>query len=166
MVTLRAVSCTTAEYVGSAKATGCTITEERDVVGDEADQPSEDEDEDEEVTSYVNTSSLDALHLLFFFDCEYNDHIIEVGAKVVAVPTSVNTSQHHYGLMIHSSLNIAQAVQPRYGITIQIMIAEPPITHVLEELYAWISSTVQVEHSHALQYYLYLLHTMALCLIF
>ena len=70
MVTLRAVICTTAEYVGSAKATGCTITEERDVVGDEADQPSEDEDEDEEVTSYVNTSSLHALHLLFFFDCE------------------------------------------------------------------------------------------------
>ena len=67
MVTLRAVSCTT---VGSAKATGCTITKERDVVGDEADQPSEDEGEDEEVTSDVNSSSSDALHLLFFFDCK------------------------------------------------------------------------------------------------
>ena len=162
MMTLQAVSCTTAEYVDSAKATGCTITKERDVVGDEADQPSEDEGEDEEVTSDVNRSSSDALHLLFFFHCKstggstYNDHIIEVGAKVVAVPSSVSISQHHYGSLIHFSLNIAQAVQPRYGITMQMLAAEPPITHVLEELYAWISSTVQVEHSHALQYYLVL----------
>ena len=35
-----------------------------------------------------------------------------------------------------------------------MLVAEPPFRHVLEELYAWISSTVQeVEHSHALQYY-------------
>ena len=37
MVTLRAVGCTTAKYVGSsgsAEATGCTATEEKDVVGD------------------------------------------------------------------------------------------------------------------------------------
>ena len=74
MVTLRAVGCTTAEYVGSsgtAEASGCTVIEERDVVGDEVDQPSEDEGEDEEVFADVNrSSSSDALPLLFFFDCE------------------------------------------------------------------------------------------------
>ena len=166
MVTLRAVGCTTAEYVGSsaagtAEASGCTVTEERDVVGDEVDQPSEDEGEDEEVSADVNrSSSSDALPLLFFFDCEstggstYNDHIIEAGAKVVAVPSSVSISQHHYGSLIHSSQNIAQAVQKKCGITTQMLVAEPPFRHVLEELYAWINSTVQeVEHSHALKYY-------------
>ena len=158
MVTLRAVGCTTAEYVGSSgtpEASGCTVTEERDVVGDEVDQPSEDEGEDEKVSTDVNrSSSSDALPLLFFFDCEsiggstYNDHIIEVGAKGVSI------SQHHYGSLIHSSRNIAQAVQKKCGITTQMLVAEPPFRHVLEELYAWISSTVQeVEHSHALKYY-------------
>ena len=112
MATPSAVGCTTAEYVGSsgtAEATGCTVTEERDVVSDEADQPSEDEGKDEEVPSDVSRSSSDALPLLFFLECEstggstYYDHIIEVGAKVVAVPSSVSISQHHYGSLIHSS---------------------------------------------------------------
>ena len=60
MVTLQAVGCTTAEYVGSsgiAEATSCTVTEETDVVGDEADQPSEDEGKDEEVSAGVNSSA-------------------------------------------------------------------------------------------------------------
>ena len=72
MVTLWAVGCTTAGYVGSsgtAKATSCTVTKERDVVGDEAEKPSELEGEDEEVSVDVNrSSSSDALPLLFFLD--------------------------------------------------------------------------------------------------
>ena len=95
---------------GTTEASGCTVTEERDVFGDEVDQPSEDEGEDEEVSTDVNrSSSLDVLPLLFFFDCKstggstYNDHIIKVGAKVVAVPGSVSISQHHYSSLIHSS---------------------------------------------------------------
>ena len=35
-----------------------------------------------------------------------------------------------------------------------MLVAEPPFTHILEELYAWISSTVQeVGHLHALKRY-------------
>ena len=35
-----------------------------------------------------------------------------------------------------------------------MLVAVPPFRHVLEELHAWISSTVQdVEHSLALKYY-------------
>ena len=84
----------------------------------------------------------------------YNDHIIEVGTKVVAVPDSVSISQHEYGSLIHSSQNIAKAVQDKCGITMQILVAEPQFRHVLEELLAWICSTVQeVEQSQALQYY-------------
>ena len=65
------MGCTTAEYVGSsgtAEATGCTVTEIRDVIGDEADQPSEDEGEYEEVSTNVNrsSSSSHALPVLFF----------------------------------------------------------------------------------------------------
>ena len=67
MITLRAVGCTTAEYVGSsdtAEATSCN--HRRDVVDDKTDQPSEDEVEDEEVSADVNrSSSSDALPLLF-----------------------------------------------------------------------------------------------------
>ena len=40
MITLRAIGCTTAEYVGSsatAEATSSTVIEEKDVVGDEED---------------------------------------------------------------------------------------------------------------------------------
>ena len=120
------------------------------MVGDETDQPSEDEGEDEEVSAGVNrSSSSDALPLLFFFDCEftggsmYNDHIIEADAKVVAVPSSVSISQHQYGSLIHYSQNTAQAVQKKSGITMQMLVAEPSFRHVLEEIYARISLTVQ-----------------------
>ena len=97
MITLRAVGCTTAEYVGSsgtAGATSSTAVEERDEVVDEEDQPFGDDnntDECEEVSPNVDGPSSDELPLLFFFDCEstggsmYTDHMIEVGAKVVAV---------------------------------------------------------------------------------
>ena len=74
---------------------------EIDVVGDKANLPSEDENEDEEVSADVSRlSSSVTLFLLLFFDCEstsrsmYNDHIIEVGVKVVAVLSSDSISQH------------------------------------------------------------------------
>ena len=98
-----ASGCATAEYIGlsgTTKATSSTATEQRDIIGDEEDQPSEDEGEFEEVSVDVSLPSSDALPLLFFFDCEYtsgsmyNDHIIKVGSKVVAVPGSVSISNH------------------------------------------------------------------------
>ena len=166
MITLRAVGCTTAEYVGSsatAEATSSTAIEEKDGVGDEEDQPFGDEDnvdESEEVSTGVDGPSSDELPLLFFFDCEstggtmYSDHIIEVGAKVVSVPNSVNITQHQYGSLIHSSRSIAKVVQSKCGITAQMLVAEPPFLHVLEELLAWISSTVkEVEQCQQLKYF-------------
>ena len=140
MITLRAVGCTTAEYVGSpgtAEATSSTAIEERDKVVDEEDQPFGDDsntDECEKVSADVDGPSSDELPLLFFFDCEstgrsmYTDHMIEVGEKVVAVPNSVSITQRQYGSLIHSSPSIAQAAQ--------MLVAEPPFRHVLEELLA------------------------------
>ena len=149
MVTLRDSGCATAEYVGlsgTAEATSSTVTEQRDMIGEEEDQPSEDEGKFEEVSVDVSLPSSDALPLLFFFDCEstggsmYNDHIIEVGAKVVAVPGSVSINKHQYGSLIHASQNSAQ---DKCGITMQVPVAEPRFKHVLEELLAWICLTVQ-----------------------
>ena len=155
IITLRAVGCTTTEYVGSfatAEATSSRIIEEKDVVGDEEDQlfgNEDNADELEEVSTGVDGSSSDELPLLFFFDCEstagsmYSDHIFEVGAKVVAVPNSVNITQHQYGSLIHFSQNIAKVVQSKCGITAQMLLTETPFLHVLEELLVWICSTVQ-----------------------
>ena len=76
MITLRAIGCTTVEYAGSsatAEATSSTVIEEKDVVGDEEDQPFGDKDnvdELEKVSAGVDGSSSDELHRLFFFDCE------------------------------------------------------------------------------------------------
>ena len=70
----------------------------------------------------------------------YNVHIVEVGTKVVAAPNSVNITQHQYGSLIHSSQNITKAVQSKCGITAQMLVTEYPFRHVLEELFAWISS--------------------------
>ena len=147
----------------TAEATSSTVIEEKDVVGDEEDQSFGDEDnpdELEEVSAGVDGPSSDELPLLFFFDCEstggsmYSDHIIEVGAKVVAVPNSVNITQHQYGSLIHSSRNIAKVVQSKCGITAQMLVIEPPFLHVLEELLLWISSTVQqVEQCQQLKYF-------------
>ena len=161
MITLRAVGCTTAEYVGSSGTTEATSS----TVEDEEDQPSGYEgdennaDESEEVSADVDKPS-DELPLLFFFDCEstggsmYTDHIVEAGAKVIAVPNSVNITWHQYGSLIHSSQSIAKAVQSKCGITAQMLVTEPPFRHVLEELLAWISSTVQeVEQHQHLRYF-------------
>ena len=166
MITLRAVGCTIAEYIGSsgtAEPTSSTAIEERVEVVDEEDQPFGDDNntnECEEVSANVDGPSSDELPLLFFFYCEftggsmYTDHMIEVGAEVVAVPDSVNITQCQYGSLIHSSRSIAKAVQSKCGITAQMLVAKPPFRHVLEELLAWISSAVQeVEQWQELKYF-------------
>ena len=70
------------------------------------------------------------------------------------MPNSVSISEHQYGSLIHSSRTIARAVQSKCGITAQMLVPEPPFRHVLEELLAWISSTVQeVEQWQELKYF-------------
>ena len=95
LVTLRAVGCTTAEYVGSS------MTDASDYVDDDVDNVEAEDAEDGTTTgdcdpptddNETQVSQSNMLPLLFFFDCEstggsmYEDHIIEVGAKVVAAP--------------------------------------------------------------------------------
>ena len=117
-------------------------------------------DECDEISADVDAPPSDELPLLFFFDCEstggsmYNDHIIEVSVKVVAVPDSVSITPHQYGSLIHTSRTIAKVVQSKCGITAQMLLAEPPFRHVLEEFLAWISSTLQeVEQWQELKYF-------------
>ena len=70
------------------------------------------------------------------------------------MPNSVNITWHQYGSLIHSSRSIAKAVQSKCGITAQMLVTEPPFRHVLEELLAWIFSTVQeVEQHQHLRYF-------------
>ena len=94
MVTLRAVGCTTAEYVGSS------MTDAPDSVDDNVDY--KEPDDEEETTAgdcdpptddnETQDSQPIMLHLMFFYDFKstgesiYEDHVIEVGAKVVAAP--------------------------------------------------------------------------------
>ena len=65
-------------------------------------------DECDEISADIDALPSDELPLLFF-DSEstggsmYNNHIIKVGAKVVAVPDSVSITQHQYGSLIHTS---------------------------------------------------------------
>ena len=116
MITLRAVGCATAEYVGSSgtiEATSSTIIEEKDVIDDD-DQPFEDENninECDEISAKVDGLPSDELPMLFFFDCEstggsmYNDHIIEASAK----SRSVSHSKLGIKGMLVKSLSIATA---------------------------------------------------------
>ena len=79
------------------------------------------------------------LPLLFYYDCEstggstYDDHIIEVGAKVIAAPDSADIPQLEYSSLIHSSRTIVKAVQNKCGISARILVTEPPIRHVFKE---------------------------------
>ena len=97
----------------------------------------------------IAESQSNMLPLLFFYDCEstggsmYDDHIIEVGAKVVAAPGSADISQFEYGSLIHSSRTIVKAVQSKCGITARMLVTEPNF-HAFEELLSWISGTIKI----------------------
>ena len=124
----------------------------------------------------VDGPSSDELPLLFFFDCEstggsmYNDHIIELGAKVVevvAVPNSVSITQHQYGSLIHTSQSIAKAVQSKCGIAAQMLVTEPPFRHVLKSfLHGSLQLYKKWSSGKSSNIFQYLLPTMDLFLIF
>ena len=159
MVTLRAVGCTTAEYVGSS------MIDAPDSVDDDVDD--EEPDDEDETTAgdcdpptddcdlptddnEMEDSQPSMLPLMFFYDCEstggsiYEDHIIEVGAKVVAAPCSTDISQLEYSSLIHSSRIIVKAVQDKCGISARMLVTKPPFLHVFEELLSWISGTIKI----------------------
>ena len=91
MVTLRAVGCSTAEYVGSSR-TADTPYSEMDCDEPDDEEPAEADtdaaggDCDPSTDGNDSESQSNMLPLLFFYDCEstggstYDDHIIEVGA--------------------------------------------------------------------------------------
>ena len=95
-------------------------------------------------------SQSNMLPLLFFYDCEstggstYDDHIIEVGAKVVAAPDSADIPQLEYSSLIHSSRTIVKAVQSKCGISARMLVTEPPFRHVLEEFLQWIYGIIRI----------------------
>ena len=157
MVTLRAVGCTTAEYVGSSGSADTSESPADDVDCDEAednqaeaDNDATGDDCDPSTESHTEELQSNMLPMLFFYDCEstggstYDDHIIEVGAKVVAAPDSADIPQLEYSSLVHSSRTIVKAVQSKCGISARMLVTEPPFRHVFEEFLQWISSTVKI----------------------
>ena len=75
-----------------------------------------------------NDTDSQSTMLLIFYDCEsmggrmYDDHIIEVGAKVVTAPGSADISQLEYSSLIHSSCTIVKALQSKCDITAQMLV--------------------------------------------
>ena len=151
MVTLRAVGCTHI-YVGSSGTPDTSESPADDVDCDEAEADNDATGDDCDPSTENHTEELQSnmLPMLFFYDCEstggstYDDHIIEVGAKVVAAPDSADIPQLEYSSLVHSSRTIVKAVQSKCGISARMLVTEPPFRHVFEEFLQWISSTVKI----------------------
>ena len=166
MTTLKAAGYSTAEYVGTGlgddneeeqveEEDGSDIEEERDEEGDQSVGgvvcgegellPSEDSflPSDEELP-------YDDMHpLLIFYDCEatggsiYDDNIIEVAAKVIGVPNTVNIACRDFSSLSNTSRRIIKAVQDKCGITAQMLYGQPSFPAVLEMFLQWISNVVE-----------------------
>ena len=157
MVTLRAVSCTTAEYVGSSGTADTPDSPADEMDCDESeDEPAEantdaaGDDCDPSIDSNDSESQSNMLPLLFFYDCEstggstYDDHIIKVSAKVIAAPDSADIPQLEYSSLIHSSRTIVKAVQSKCGISARMLVTEPPFRHVFEEFLQLIYGIIRI----------------------
>ncbi len=103
MERLAGAGCTVGEYVGDGQGeTGSLAAhshvEELDEVGDSGDEQSSDYDME------------DQQPLLILFDCEttgfsiYNDHIIDIAAKVIASPVPV--SHPSFSSLVRTAKNI------------------------------------------------------------
>ena len=134
MEQLRGLGHATGEYVGGGKAdmeqeeieehAACDKHRtELDVVRDEQQEDGEDE-EDIEDGEADREDTENAHPLLFFFDTEttglsiYDDHIVEIGAKVVGVPLSTVT-QASYTSLIHTPKNIPSKGIVLYSMNLQ-----------------------------------------------
>ncbi len=93
MATLRGMGSAVGEYVGDGQGESSTteaLTTSVDI--DDAKPGLDDQSQNDEVVSSDNANPL-----LIFYDCEttrlsiYNDHITDIGAKVVASPVPLET---------------------------------------------------------------------------
>ena len=154
MVTLRAVGCTTAGSSGTADTPNSPADEmdcdESEDEPAEADTDAAGDDCDLSKDGNDSESQSNLLPLLFFYDCEstggstYDDHIIEVGAKVIAAPDSADIPQLEYSSLIHSSRTIVKAVQSKCGTSARMLVTEPPFRHVFEEFLQWIYGIIRI----------------------
>ena len=81
----------------------------------------------------------DDMHpLLIFYDCEatggsiYDDNIVEIAARVIGVPNSVNIACRDFSSLSNMSRRIIKAIQDKCGITAQMLYGQPSFPAVLE----------------------------------
>ena len=162
MTTLKAAGYSTAEYVG----TGLGDDEEEQA------EEEDESDEEEQVNEGDQTSGgvchegelvpteesflpsdeglpYDDMHpLLIFYDCEatggsiYDDNIIELAAKVVGVPNTVNIAHRDFSSLSNTSRRIIKVVQEKCGIIAQMLYGQPSFPAVLEMFLQWVSNAV------------------------
>ena len=169
MTTLKAAGYSTAEYVGTDL--GDDNDEEQlngeQLEEDESDAEGEHEQGDQNVGSEVcgegeprpsEDSFLspdeelpydDMRPSLIFYDCEatggsiYDDNIIEIAAKVIGVPNTVNIACCEFNSLSNTSHRILKVVQDKCGITTQMLYDQPSFPAVLEMFLQWISNVVE-----------------------
>jgi len=73
----------------------------------------------------------------------YNDHTIEVAAKVAAVPDPANITQRHYFSLMNTSRVICKVAEHKTGLMNVMLKGHPHCKHVFEELLSWIGDTVE-----------------------
>ena len=167
MIQLCAVGSTTAEYIGSSSSTA-EATESATLddghMSDDDYEPSDVDGGSEDVEGLLEDDeeddTVDKVPLMFFFDLEstggsmYTDHIMEMAAKVVGVPNSVDITQRHYSSLVHTSRDICAVVKRKVGLTNAMLKGQPPFPAVLEELLSWIGDTLdEVDQWQGVKHY-------------
>jgi len=170
MTTLKAAGYSTGEYVG----TGLGDDEEEEQAEEEQGSDEEEQADEGELTTdgiaygeqelVPNDDSFlpsdeglpyDDMHpLLLFYDCEatggsiYDDNIIEIAAKVIGVPNTVNIACREFSSFSNTSRRIIKAVQDKCGITAQMLYGQPSFPAVLEMFLRWINDVVEEVNTH------------------
>ena len=116
MATLRSIGCLVGEYVGDGQGESETapVSVDVDLVDAEPGDGCQNLEGDEE------DDIRDAQPLLIFYDCEmtgfsiYNDHITDIGAKVVASP--IPLSSPTFSSLVKTSKRIPAAGKEMYVI--------------------------------------------------
>ena len=179
MERLRCVGHAVGEYVGGGK--GDMEQEETEVAGEEGETENEDRDdvlltlEDDELVcdgeeEQEEEDSIENAHpLLFFFDLNttglniYEDHIVEIAAKVVGAPLS-RVTQPSFSSLVHTPRNIpskgmlytslsfsttglygqlAYTVTQKTGISATMLRHELPLSAISPKFLGWLSATTQ-----------------------
>ena len=166
MTTLKAAGYSTAEYVGTGLGDDDEEeqAEDEDGLDDEEEHVNEGElanggvvccegelvpTEDSFLSSDEGFPYDDMHPLLIFYDCEatggsiYNDNIVEIAAKVIGVPNSVNIACRDFSSLSNTSRRIIKAVQDKCGITAQMLYGQPSSPAVLEMFLQWVGNVVE-----------------------